>query len=295
MKRLFAPIVLLAATAIAPFAAIAQFSVVEPSSLALALGAGKSATETVSIRIDPFCVRPILIAVDASAPDAVVENLSGNILNNCGGDVSAFDVRFTGVGADQSFDLQFVDAEAFNVIDSIPVTIASSAARVESLGEAGTLLSCFYDCGPRPTGGWRELTTLLLANPGGDTVAGRVVVLDGNASAIGVGAYDLGPDDLDEINVCATLDAAGIDPPLSGLVHVTVAAGSGAYAWVKDWTGRFSRDNPEPSAGAVSGVGKTECRVVAPGVGTAEEALARAATQNPPPLAPVLVGGTDDQ
>ncbi len=102
----------------------AQFSTVDPLSLDLTLGSGDMVTEMVSITILPFCIVPVEIDVAASDPGANVVNLSGIQVNGCGGDTTQFAVEFTGTGAPQAFDLQFIDAGSGPVIDSIPVTIA---------------------------------------------------------------------------------------------------------------------------------------------------------------------------
>lgn len=118
--------------------ASAQLSTVNPSSLDLTLGAGDMIGEMLSITINPLCVRPFLIDVAASDPGAIVSNQTGVLLNGCGGDTSTFTVEFTGTGAFQAFDLQFVDSEFGGVLDEIPVTI-SVAAEPASLGMLGTV------------------------------------------------------------------------------------------------------------------------------------------------------------
>ncbi len=107
-----------------PATTLAQFADVDPASLSLTLDAGDVHDQTVSIRINPFCVRPFALDVVASQPDAMVTNLTGVVINNCGGDESSFDTRITGTGSPQSFDLQFVDAEFGGVIAAIPVRVS---------------------------------------------------------------------------------------------------------------------------------------------------------------------------
>ena len=91
--------------------------------LDLVLVAGEMTTETVSLTINPFCIRPIDVDVVASDPDALVVNRTGILVNACGGDTSSFDVQITGTGAAQAFDLVFLDAEFGGVLGAIPVTI----------------------------------------------------------------------------------------------------------------------------------------------------------------------------
>ena len=88
----------------------AQTSEVSPAMLDLVLGNGDIVVEPVSWTFNPLCVRPFLVDVIASDPAASVENLTGVLVNDCGGDTSSFDIRLTGNGMARSFDLQFVDA-----------------------------------------------------------------------------------------------------------------------------------------------------------------------------------------
>ena len=62
------------------------FSSVSPAGLSLALAAGATAAESVSITIDPFCFRPFEIDVVSSDPAVTVSNTTGTVLNGCGGD-----------------------------------------------------------------------------------------------------------------------------------------------------------------------------------------------------------------
>lgn len=92
--------------------------------LDLVLGNGDVIVEQVSWTFHPLCVRPFEVNVVASDPSADLENLTGVLLNSCGGDTSTFDVRFAGDGMARSFDLQFVDAEFGGVLDTIPTTVS---------------------------------------------------------------------------------------------------------------------------------------------------------------------------
>ena len=103
----------------------AQFTV-SPVSLDLALAPGEVVIETVSLTVDPQCVRPLQVDVVASDPAALVTNLTGVVQNDCGGDTSSFDIRLVGGGQARSFDLQFMDAEFGGVFDVIPVTIKTN-------------------------------------------------------------------------------------------------------------------------------------------------------------------------
>ena len=110
-----------------------EFSTVSPGSLNLTLVEHETAIVRVSLTIHPFCFRPYNVDVVASAPDVALTNLSGILVNGCGGDTTAFVVELEGDDAPQSFDLQFVDAEFGGVLASIPVAIDQSVPRTEPL------------------------------------------------------------------------------------------------------------------------------------------------------------------
>ena len=110
-----------------------DFATVSPSTLDLILNQDETVSEQVSLSIHPLCIRPFEIDVVASEPDALVKNLTGVLLNGCGGDTSSFEIEFTGTGEPQVFDLQFVDAEFGGLLGSIPVTINTPAPNIEPL------------------------------------------------------------------------------------------------------------------------------------------------------------------
>ena len=114
-------------------------------------------------------------------------------------------------------------------------------------------------------------------------------------------SIELSSVDLDELNVCHTLEFGGLVPPPAGLVEILVSdpmipgvPADGVYAWGKNVLGKFRADNPEPFEGRVTGIGKYECRVVPVEV-RAEEAVANACQINPPLEVPaILVEDTED-
>jgi hypothetical protein len=153
-----------------------------------------------------------------------------------------------------------------------------------SEGEASSVLACFYEC-KEQRGSWVELTTLMLTNQRSQTVFAQSGTL-------------LTPEDLDEVNICETLLGGGVKVPQAGLVEVVIlgsvppfAPTDGTYAWVKNLTGRFKKGEHEPFKGQVTGVGKTECRVVPSSVTTAAEVRARNA---PIAIPAILVEDTED-
>ncbi len=103
-----------------------------PPFLDLTLNKGETVIEKVSLTIHPYCIRPVYVDVVASDPNALVKNLTGVVINGCGGDTSSFEVEFTGASNPQRFNLQFVDSEFGGVLASIPVSI-SPMQELESL------------------------------------------------------------------------------------------------------------------------------------------------------------------
>ncbi len=121
-----------------------------------------------------------------------------------------------------------------------------------SSGEVSAVQSCFYECKQKQTpfdaaddslvlkGVALEDTLLVLANEAPlEALIALVGIFDGNQNLRGVFKTHLSPMDLDVINVCRTLERAGIVPPQAGLLEiVTVDSQSvpegGAYAWVKE-------------------------------------------------------------
>ncbi|MCU7919699.1 MAG: hypothetical protein KZQ95_15270 [Candidatus Thiodiazotropha sp. (ex Epidulcina cf. delphinae)] len=101
-----------------------EYNSVFPSFLDLTLNEGEMAIEQVSLTIHPFCIRPVYVDVIASDPSALAKNLTGVVVNGCGGDTSTFDIEFTGAASPQHFELQFVDSEFGGVLAAIPVSIS---------------------------------------------------------------------------------------------------------------------------------------------------------------------------
>ena len=88
--------------------------------------------------------------------------------------------------------------------------------------------------------------------------------------------------DLDEVNVCRTLHAEGVAVPSAGMVRIGVS-GSGIYAWVKNLSGKFFKTVDEPFAGRVTGVAKTECRVIPQTVVDLTDLFDKVSAQQPEP------------
>lgn len=97
---------------------------VDPPFLDLALNEGETTIEQVSYTFHPQCIRPVYVDVIASDSSVSITNLTGVVINGCGGDTSTFDIEFSGTLTPQIFDLQFVDTDSGGVLASIPVSIS---------------------------------------------------------------------------------------------------------------------------------------------------------------------------
>jgi hypothetical protein len=194
-------------------------------------------------------------------------------------------------------------------------TQASAQFAPPSGGEMGAFLKCFYECKKGPdvqgTPTFQEITTLMIANEFPDDRVAQVFYVDGQEQCIAQSVLSLSPLDLDELNVCHTLEFGLGVVPEAGLVEIAVGdptlpsqvppfqfgPGFGIYAWGKNVLGKFRRDNPEPFEGRVTGIGKYECRMVPIEV-RIDQAIATMcmdAAGNPvPEIPPVLVEQTDD-
>jgi hypothetical protein len=155
-------------------------------------------------------------------------------------------------------------------------------------GEVSSVYACFYECKrDRLNQNWLEITALMLTNPSREPLIARIGFFDGNENPIAVTESFLSIDDVDELNVCETLARGTVPFAVSpaGMVEVALFStitgnlvpDGGGYGWIKNLIGKFQIGNPEPFpldgnlGGSVTGVGKTECRLVPPEVRRAEE------------------------
>ncbi|MCG8358101.1 MAG: hypothetical protein MI920_21255 [Kiloniellales bacterium] len=189
----------------------------------------------------------------------------------------------------------------------------AAAQAPPSGGELSQVFACFYECKPGPVvqgvPTWQAITTLMVMNmnsgvpdPVADTRLVNVIFVDGNENILGSSrgpglGLNLSPEDLDELNVCRTLQANGLPVPQAGIVEFYVAGGDpgGVYAWVQNLIGKFFVTVDEPFAGRVTGIAKTECRQVPLEVSTpmeiAQKAIASGAPQD---VQLILVEDTDE-
>ena len=149
-----------------------------------------------------------------------------------------------------------------------------ASAQLPSTGaESSNLMACFYECKPgpevdgQPT--FSEITTLMIVNNGRETESADVFFFDGRENAVAGTKVELSPSDLDELQVCATIQSiTGAQPPQAGLIQIVHRTAfeqqrpSGIFSWVKNVGGEFSSRNPEPFDGRVVSIGKTECKYV---------------------------------
>jgi hypothetical protein len=176
---------------------------------------------------------------------------------------------------------------------------------VISEGERSSVLSCFYECEPGLRNDlWGEITVLVLENQNAlEDVAARVILLDGQATMIAQMPVPLGNEDVDMINVCRTLENAGIQAPRAGAIEVILreppgdpadANAIGVYGWVKNFVGKFFVSQDDPFVGRIQGVGKTVCRITPPDVATVAQIQSKLDAQNPPNVPPVYVSDTGE-
>ena len=173
---------------------------------------------------------------------------------------------------------------------------------------------CFYECKRSVTGTtFAEVTTLMIANenqlpaPGdhSDTHIATLVLLNGNERVLARARTYLSGRDLDEVNICATLQqASGAALPSAGLIQVAVQGispagnvfdGTGVRSWMKNVVGRISPNNPEVFRGRITGVGKTRCRDLDPLVVTAGRLLEDPEVAQAPAVNAILIERTADE
>jgi len=161
------------------------------------------------------------------------------------------------------------------------------------------LFSCFYECKPQQpriyaaaTSLWREVTTLMLVNQNNSYVFADLLFFDGNEKPIAHTATFtlLSPFDLDEINVCETLNLGKISSiPFAGMVQVRLLGvqdneDQRVTVWIKNLLGSFTKGVTEPFSGTVTGIAKARCdRMMGPYIeGDVQSVF------------PILIENTDD-
>ena len=170
----------------------------------------------------------------------------------------------------------------------------------ETRGEFSTVFSCFYECKWERVGKnmntWQEITTLMLVNQSAkQRVRAEILFVDGNENPVATTETILSPMDLDEINVCASLDEGlGGQVPAAGVIEVVLSPTGGVYGWVKNVLGRFPRFEVEPFRGRPTGIAKTQCRLVGPNTVTPREIRQKIQANDVPEIKPILIEGTGE-
>jgi len=117
--------------------------------------------------------------------------------------------------------------------------------------------------------------------------------MDGNENPVAWTKTELSPLDLDEINVCASLDdGAGAAVPSAGVIEVILSPTGGVYGWVKNVLGRFEQFEPDPFKGSPTGIAKTQCRVVGPNAATPRQIRQELDSKRVREIRPILIEGT---
>ena len=174
----------------------------------------------------------------------------------------------------------------------------NGVSKPESRGEFSTVFSCFYECKwereGKQMGLWQQITTLMLVNPSArQTVQADILFTDGNENPVAWTKTELSPLDLDEINVCASLDdGAGAAVPSAGVIEVILSPTGGVYGWVKNVLGHFERFEPDPFKGSPTGIAKTQCRVVGPNAATPRQIRQELDSKRVREIRPILIEGT---
>jgi len=160
--------------------------------------------------------------------------------------------------------------------------VTSLTIGIGQIALAQSVLTCFYECKPLPTGGgFQEVTTLMVTNSASPLLTqpsrrfANVVFVNGNEKVLARSLLDLSGRDVDELNVCATLEVGIGFAPSAGIIQLGTSldpagnvpdATEAVDAWMKNLLGRFRPADPanpitfEPfQSGRVTGVAKTQC------------------------------------
>lgn len=193
---------------------------------------------------------------------------------------------------------------AIIALGAILQTSAASAQLATTGADVSPVLSCFYECKPgpdiqgQPT--YRQITTLPIVNNNVIAESVNVNFLDGNQNVIATTDVDLPASDLDELAVCATIEAiTGAQPPRAGIIQIgnmgsfADQRASGVYSWIKNVSGKFFASQPEPFDGRVVGIAKSECTYVASPSVTSPIRI-QADASGAPFGPPILVEDTED-
>jgi hypothetical protein len=191
---------------------------------------------------------------------------------------------------------QFASVEV--ILEADEEINVSAYQSTKNVLQAANAFSIYFDCidGPVTAAGptWLEVTNLLVTNSSSFSGAGKGVFFDGQGNILAHADLDLAPRDVDEINICRTLKAAGVPIPPKGqlIVFVNVDVGVDVIdfnCWMVDYFGKYFQNVDEPSGGRVIGIGKTVCLPTTIDINVL---LNQVVQQNVPPIALVYSGNS---
>jgi len=112
-----------------------SFATFDPGSIRVEmLGAGSLIDLQVSMTVHPFCFVPIDVGLGVFDDGGVFINLTGPLVNQCGGDTSVFDIRLTGDGLVHAFDIGFFDLNSGVPLFLLPVEVFPGVADTDADG-----------------------------------------------------------------------------------------------------------------------------------------------------------------
>ncbi len=170
-----------------------------------------------------------------------------------------------------------------------------------SSGEQSSLKTGFYSCKPgKRANTWKEVTTLTVLNLTSRIVGNAdnnrnkaiLILLDAQGNFLSGSFLTLSKRDMDEINICKTLQDARITVPKTGMLYLTDLFGQ-VHAWRKNYSGRFFFNKNDPAAGRVVSVNESELRVVSPAVESALPVITDFFEESDNFIDPVLIGITE--
>ncbi len=119
------------------------FMTIDPGSIQVDnLVAGDVVDLQISVTVHAVCFRPILFGLTASGDGGTFTNLTGTVLNGCGGDTSEFAIQLSGDGLGHAFDIDVVDVEFDTLMASIPVALSPAMSDVDNDGIADDSDNC---------------------------------------------------------------------------------------------------------------------------------------------------------
>src|SRR4029077_7696540 len=110
------------------------------------------------------------------------------------------------------------------------------AANTFSSGDVSPAQSCFFECKQTGRAIFEDTLLMLINESPIEVLDAEVLLVDGQEQPVASFRTQLSPLDLDELNVCRTMERAGIVPPQAGVIEIvsvdaaTDAPEGGVYA-----------------------------------------------------------------